>query len=438
MRCLAITIMLWLTLGAHAAAFGADGPAPDQGQVSPVASETVTIAVPLEEWEALQARLEALEREVEALREGHAAPAPPMEASPAAEPATVPEAPPQSGGRYLALPDISLIVQAKGLASTDTRDEFRNQLRISEAEVSIQGWVYPNVKADAALTASPMEGASFGVEEAYLTYLSLCPSLNAFVGKKHVAFGRTNLLHSHSWPYVRQPAPIRNLVAHESLIGEGAAVSYLLPSQGDLFAQLDLGTWTASSGHVHSHEEEAEEEDHILEPPGAGFIDGFNSARLWASRSVGEGSELEAGGSYANGPSHGFTLGRPSRATLTGVDLTYRHFGERDSRLLLRGEKFWRREEEGPDSSTASGYYLLGQYRPNRYDHFGLLYDQSEFPQDPELEERSLSLIYTHQFSEQYYLRLQATHGSRPGDSSYNELWAQWCWGVGPHTHNLE
>jgi hypothetical protein len=47
-------------------------------------------------------------------------------------------------------------------------------------------------------------------------------------------------------------------------------------------------------------------------------------------------------------------------------------------------------------------------------------------------------LIFTHQFNEQYYLRLQGTHGSRPGDEAYSELWAQWTWGVGPHTHNLE
>jgi hypothetical protein len=433
---LAVAVMLYLTLGTALPVLGEVDSPPEQGEAT-----STMVAVPRVEWEELKTKLEALEREVEALKAGQAPAAEvPAEAVPAVEVVPALETPAQAGGRYLALPDISFIVQAKGLASTDHRDEFRDQIRISEAEIGIQGWVYPNVKADAALTASPAEGASFGVEEAYLTYLSLCPSLNAYVGKKHVAFGRTNLLHSHSWPYVRQPAPIRNLVAEESLIGEGAAIAYVLPTQGDLFAQIDLGTWTASAGHVHAHEEEEEEEehDHMLEPPGAGFVDGLNTARLWASKPMGECGEVEVGGSYASGPSHGFSLGRPSRATLTGVDLSFRHFGEGERRLLLRGEKFWRREEEGPDSSTASGYYLFSQYRNSRYDSLGLLYDWSEFPQDPELHEDSLSLIYTHQFNEQYYLRLQGTHGSRPGDNSYNELWAQWCWGIGPHTHNLE
>ncbi|MEI6501844.1 MAG: hypothetical protein WCP21_12555, partial [Armatimonadota bacterium] len=87
---------------------------------------------------------------------------------------------------------------------------------------------------------------------------------------------------------------------------------------------------------------------------------------------------------------------------------------------------------------TATGYYLFGNLRRDKYSSWGALYDWSEFPQAPNLHESATSLIYTKQFSEQYYIRLQGTHGSRPGDGSYDEAWLQWVWGVGPHTHNLE
>jgi hypothetical protein len=149
-------------------------------------------------------------------------------------------------------------------------------------------------------------------------------------------------------------------------------------------------------------------------------------------------SELELGGSYAQGAAQGFINPGYGQAVLTGADISYRRFWEGQRRLLLRAETVQREEIVDSAGHTVNGYYFLANYRPNFSNNFGLLYDWSEFPQTLNQHESAVSLILTHQFSEQYYLRLQATHGSRPGDSSYNELWLQWVWGVGPHTHNLE
>ena len=119
------------------------------------ASNQETVTVPRAEWEELRARLEAVERQLQELRAGQMtaqpseAPAPEAPAVEAAPSASAPEAQPPAGGKFLSLPDISLIVQAKGLASSDTRDDARNRIRLSEAEIGIQGYVYTNVKADA-------------------------------------------------------------------------------------------------------------------------------------------------------------------------------------------------------------------------------------------------------------------------------------------------
>lgn len=343
---------------------------------------------------------------------------------------------PSGGGKSLTLPDISLIGQAKGYTSTDKHDDAKNSLRLSELELGIQGYVYPNVKADAFISGSPKENSPFKVEEAYLTYLGLSKGLNLYVGQKHVPFGRTNLVHNHSWLYVNQPRVLSNLVAEENLIGEGLNLSYLIPTKTDLFAQLDLGTWNAQGQDAQA----AGNLPGVVSGSGAAFSNRFNTARLWTSYPICENSELELGGSYAKGGAQGQAIPGYGQATLTGVDLSYRHFGEGNQRLLLRGESIWRHEEAGSDKNTVSGYYLLGDYRWDKYHSLGLLYDWSQFPQLAAQgdHESALSLIFTRQFSEQYYIRLQATHGYRPDDHSFNELWLQWVWGVGPHTHNLE
>ncbi|MCL5103860.1 MAG: hypothetical protein M1133_07075 [Armatimonadetes bacterium] len=397
---------------------------PDNQPAQDAQSNQETITVPKSEFDALKARVDEMERELQELKTKQA---PPQSAE--KELSTTPIA----GGKQLALPDISLIVQAKGKLTDDKRDPEKQKLQLSEAELGIQGYVYPNVKADAFITGSPSENSPFQVEEAYLTYLGVTKGLNFYVGKKHVPFGRTNLLHNHSWLYTRQPLVISNFVAGESLSGQGADFSYLVPTHSNLFAQLDLGTW--------GNGDEGEESNlpNIVAGPGANLTDRFNTARLWTSYPVSQNSELELGGSWAGGKSNEDPItALTDYVHIKGVDLSYRHFGEGSSRLLLRGEQFWRNGTTDSNDATANGYYLFGNYRWNKYGSIGLLYDWSEFPQAVNLHESALSLILTKQFSEQYYLRLQAIHGERPDSGLFNELWLQWVWGVGPHTHNLE
>jgi hypothetical protein len=402
-----------------------------------------TITVPKSEFEALKQKVDQLAAEIQALKAAQA-PVQPAEQTTPSEPDTTapaPETPPASeepaptsgaGGKQLALPDISLVVQAEGLGTNDPRNANGQKLLLTEAEIGIQGYVYPNVKADAFIAMSPADNEPAQVEEAYLTYLGLFKGLNAYIGQKHVAFGRTNLLHNHSWPYTRQPLAITNLIAAESLTGQGVSESYVIPTHSNLFAELDLGYW--------ANGEEGEQTDlpDIVVGPGANLTDRFGTARLWTSYPTSENSELELGGSWAGGNSNPEPLPGTDHVDLAGVDLSYRHFGESNKRLLLRGESFWRRGSTDSDGLLATGYYLFGQYRWNKYDSVGMLYDWSEFPQAATLHESALSLILTKQFSEQYYLRLQAIHGARPDDPNYDEVWLQWCWGLGPHTHNLE
>ncbi len=339
------------------------------------------------------------------------------------------------GGRFQQLPDISFILQAKSKFADDKADPEKQKLRLTDAELALQSYVYPNVRLDAFIAGSPAESghSHFGIHEAFITYLALIRNLNVVIGQKFVPFGRVNQLHNHSWLYARQPLALSNLVSPESLAGQGILFDYNLPVSAELFARLDVGFWANGS--------EGEESNlpNIMVGPGAGVTDRFRTIRLWLAKSLGDITEIEIGWSWAGGSSEedAATLVR-NYVHLGGLDLSYRVFGRGARRLLLRGEYIWRKGTLDSDGVRAKGYYLLADYRWNRYNSVGFLYDWSEFPQDVSRHESAVSLILTRQFSEQYYVRLQATHGYRPNADSYNELWLHWAWGIGPHTHNLE
>jgi len=123
---------------------------------------------------------------------------------------------------------------------------------------------------------------------------------------------------------------------------------------------------------------------------------------------------------------------------LTGLDVSYRAYGKEARRLLLRAEHLWHRYRSDLGREMTTGYYALANYRWNKYNDFGVLYDWTEIPGLHGHHESALSAIFTRQFTEQTYARLQLTRGDRPGMRNYTEAWLQMVWGIGPHTHQLE
>ena len=341
---------------------------------------------------------------------------------------------------YLLLPDISFIGQAKGILSSDKRNEDRNALRLTEGELAIQGTVYPNVAANAFIVGAPSEDEPFQVEEGYLNFIGVRKNLNILVGRKFVPFGRTGEQHNHSWLYARQLLPFQNLVSEEALTGNGALFRYLLPT-GKIFTNLDIGIWQGTGAGDIGNDPFG-----TTRPVGAGasFSGNFQTARLWSGIPLGPKQELELGASYARGGASavdgdGNELAG-GRNTLNGLDISYRKFSGANKRLLLRSEYFSSRPSNGLEQvfNSASGYYGLANYRFSKYADVGLLYENSGFPQAANARENATSLIYTKQFTEQFYTRLQLTRGDSPFGGNYNQAILQFVFGLGPHTHNLE
>ncbi len=410
------------------------------------AGETVTI--PRAVWEQLL-------RDVENLKAGRTgamgAPTAPVAPAPtdAAVAATGTSTAAPGSRNYLLLPDISFIGDTQYLFSTDKRDEGRNSLD-TEGEIGIQGYVYPNVKYDTFIVGNPGEG-EFGVEEGFLTYLGARKGLNVQIGRKFAPFGRTGELHPHSWLYSRQVVPRQNLVAGEALVGNGINLNYLLPTGKKFFARLSLGAFSGgeeAGGRLNTSDPSDPFEGGGPNRVGAG-LSRFYNARLWMGTSLGQNNEVELGLSHARGRAfienfsgidnndNEIVEQATGRLNLSGFDVSLRRYLGNNKRLLLRGEYF-RYNPRGLPTTRSDGYYLLGNYRFNRFNDIGLLHEKSDFVNAPGETEKATSLIYTRNFNERYYVRLMGTRGDRPGESNYTEGRIQFVIGLGPHTHELE
>ncbi len=419
---------------------------PDAPSTPAAANDDTPVTITKTQWENFLARQKQLEGELAALK-GKVSSGPGMSAAEDelldldADVSSASTTRGASANRSLLLPDISFIGTSSLNIGSDRRDSDRNRFGLNEGEISIQGYVYPNVKLDAFIVASPSGGEAFNVEEGYLSFIGLRKNLTLIAGRKKVSFGRTNELHPHSFSYARQLLPIQNLVSEESLTGDGLMTRFLLPTGKNLFANLDLGIWSnAEDSGVRSS---ASPSDEIVRGTGPGFSGRFYTARLWASKAIGKNNELEIGTSLARGGSRidddsGATLGQ-GHTTLTGADITLRRFFSGPKRLLLRAEYFGYRPQGGlrDVANKASGWYGLANYRLSARDDVGLLYERSGFPQQGGQETAS-SVIFTRQFTEQFYIRFQGTHGNRPGQGNYNQGIVEMVFGIGPHTHNLE
>jgi hypothetical protein len=357
-----------------------------------------------------------------------------------------PPAPGQAGGptagttRASLMPDISVIGNHIGRFVSVHGDPDRNRFQLGEIEIGFQQPIYPGVRFDAFLNASADEGFKAGFEEAYVTASNIAGSpLGGIFGKKRLNFGKANPQHPHTRLYVDQPAPLANLVDPDSLNGNGASVNYLFPLK-NLFANLEVGMWdvnpTVAGANVGN------QADPPFYPAGHGVTGNFTLGRLWMSKELKGGSELEFG------TSHGF--GRAEigdNISLHGIDVTYRTYPGTFKRFLLQGEVFWHVRDDkfgGTGDHTRSGYYVLADYKPDQFWNYGIRYDNSRFPWPIEGRDESISLILTNRLTEVSLLRFQYKFGNRTNDiylpaaRPYNELYLQFIWGAGSHTHPLQ
>ncbi len=340
--------------------------------------------------------------------------------------------------RQLLLPDISVIGDIQTKFSTDENEPEKNKIKINEIELAIQGYLYPDIRADIFLAMHKHnEHIEPEVCEAKISFLKIFPNLSAEVGKIHVNFGKINKIHQHHRPYIDQPQVITNFLGEHGLVAEGTSLSYLLPLP--FFAQIELGIWWLP-GHYHENETEEQENKFSL-------ADEVYTGKLWLSFPLSGESELELGINGAKGKGAHYTHHK-DEAEIISLDLTYKLLPSAYKRLILQNEFLYLIREVPIGVIKRFGFYSYLGYKFNKYWSTGIRYDDTEdaFPHlddseslSVEVSEKtsSISLITTRNLTETTYIRGQYKYYFE-GLKNTHELFLQIIFGMGPHSHTIE
>ncbi len=336
------------------------------------------------------------------------------------------------------IPDISVVGDFYGKVSNNETDTERNKLIIREIELGLQGYIYPEMRADVFLAMHKHEELiEPEICEAYVSFLNLFGGIGLKVGKIHVDFGKVNKVHQHHRPYVDQPQVITNFLGDHGLVGEGISLSYLFPLP--FFAQFDLGAWRVPEHHHHDDEENHEEEFSLA--------DEVYTSRLWLSFPLNEKSELEIGASGVTGKGSHYTHHQDDVQVL-GMDLTYKFWPSTFSRWIFQNEILYILRDVPIGRIKRIGFYNYLGYKFNKYWQAGIRYDDAKdvLPHEDangnpsaEISEKtkSASAVVTRNLTETTSMRLHYKYYFE-GPKDVHEGYFQILFGIGPHSHLLE
>jgi len=353
-------------------------------------------------------------------------------------------------------PDISVIANIEAFF-TDNEDLFnRRKIRIKEAELALQGYLYPGIRGDviAALEQDYLPDDTVethvDLEEAYVSFLSLPAGLQVEGGRKFMDFGRLNRMHPHHWPFATTPLVMKNFFGEHNWYDDGVQASILIPNPADVYIKVTGGIWNgARLGHVHGedahengdsedHEDGEENDGHDHEngeenDPGDDTVLYFPGHVYLGRASVGfmagDNGDFLFGGSYA---------GDTENATsLAGADITFTYTFPRSYRRLRWQTEFMRVRDEETGTKPWGAYSFL-TYTLNKYWEFGGRFDWTEQLINDQKDVTGGSLFGTYYFTHSMCLRCEYQHlkYSEMGDD--NLFYIQFVFGLGPHAHRLQ
>jgi hypothetical protein len=317
-------------------------------------------------------------------------------------------------------PDMSVNGNFLGIAGkNDHRDQPAFQL--SEVEAAFQAVVDPYARADFYLSAGP-EGLE--VEEGFITFNTLPAGLLLKAGKMRAEFGKVNRLHTHALAWADRPLVTQNLVGGDEGVSlPGVSLSRLIQNSA-LFLEA------TGEAYYGTSEVFASSQRSKLTYVG----------RLRGYRDITEGTNLDMGASYANGPSAQAPerFGTADSTTeLFGVDATFRYRPLRRAiykRFQARTELVWSRPRlNGLVGERAFGYYGSAEYQFARRWYTGARYDRSAQPLDPSLVDTGGSFFMTYWPSEFSQVRGQYRRTNYGDGVKANEFLFQLNFSIGAH-----
>jgi hypothetical protein len=328
-------------------------------------------------------------------------------------------APAQTGNVFN--PNISVIGNALGFVGHNSVDN-QPSLQLKESEIGLTAVVDPYARADFFVTFGSQSG-DVGIEEGYITFLTLPGDFIVKAGKFKAAFGKVNTEHPHVRQYADTPLVVLNLLGGEDGINDsGISIARLIPMPSEIFLEATAQLLRGTSENLF----EAETRNDV-EP----------LFHLKAYKDLSESTNLELGGSWTRGNG---VEGPGLHTTLAGVDVSFRWKPLRQGlyrSLLVRGE--WMTSERETAAGTtvrADGWYALAQYQLGRRWNVGYRHDEADHADDATLRDRGDSAILTFLPSEFSTVRgqlRQIRYAQPAGSVTATELLVQLQFVIGAH-----
>lgn len=313
-------------------------------------------------------------------------------------------------------PDIGVIGDFQ--SSYNSRGKKNIDAYLNETEMSLQAVIDPYARADFFVSFSRDPATSkysVGIEEGYLTSLSLPARLQLRVGKFKEAVGRINPVHAHALPFIDLPNAYVNYFG-DGLNDEGFSLSWLLPNK-KFYQELIV---QATSG--------------FTEAPAFSRIDGnrfVSLAHLKNFFTINENTTFELGLTGISGPNVFAEV-----TNIGAADLTYKW---KPIQLNTYHSFTWQSEfyysnvkDSSGESVNSIGLYTFLQYQVAKRWFLTGRYDYAQKPYDKKNTEQAYSLTAGWLATEFQKIEIE---GKTTNDiqSRYYQVWLRWIFVIGAH-----
>jgi hypothetical protein len=326
---------------------------------------------------------------------------------------------------------------------------------IPNAELTLDGAVDPYFKGFVSIAYKMTPDGETGVEleEAYFLTTSLPANLQLRGGQFVTEFGRQNTQHPHAWSFVDQPLVLNRMFGPDGLRGQGARLSWLIPTK--FYSEAMVGVFNSTGETAFSFRSDESGAIHggvPVERPVEGLQDLLLVPRLTASFELTGTQTLLVGASGGFGPNNS---GATAQTQIYGGDLYWKWKSARASAgfpfVSFQTEALWRSYDAAERQSDAEPSQLLPQetlkdqgvyaqvlwgYKVRRVLGLRADYvsgDEASFDAALRAERFRLSpnlTLYPTEFSK---VRLQYNYDHRAGIGSDHSLWLQFEFILGAH-----